>query len=207
MQFKPTQLFYKLFALVVVLLALNGCSEPQLNPLAQNDKVLAFGDSLTAGYGVKKQHSYPAVLSTLIDRPVINAGISGETTAEGLARFAQVLEAEQPKLVILIEGGNDFLQNKPAGETYKNLKQMIEIAQTQQVQVVLVGVPPKKLLAGSHELYEQLAEEFQLPLEENIIPSLLRRPSMKSDYVHFNQAGYAELAKAVEALLKNTGAI
>lgn len=189
------------------LLLLSSCANPQLSALSENDTILAFGDSLTAGYGVDAQQSYPSILSELIQRKVINAGISGETTAQGLERFANKLEQHQPKLVILMEGGNDFLRNKPTEDTLNNLRQMVQQAQARNIQVLLIGVPPKKLFAGSHELYETLADELKIPLEDDIIPSLILRPSMKSDYVHFNAKGYAALAEAIAEKLRELGAI
>lgn len=200
-----TQLRWLLLSFMVMVLT--GCSEPKLSVLHPEDKVLAFGDSLTAGYGVQPDQSYPAILSQLINRPVINAGISGETTQEGKQRFTELLEQHQPKLVILLEGGNDFLRNRPVETIQQNLQQMIEQAQAQNVQIVLIGVPPKKLFASSHELYEQLAKNNHIPLEQTIIPNLLRRPSMKSDYVHFNEQGYVNLAQAIAELLRDSGAI
>lgn len=194
--------------LVLVLgLLLSACSKPELQPLEADDKILAFGDSLTAGYGVKKTHSYPAVLSQILNRPVINAGISGETTAEGLQRFTEVLNEHSPKLVILMEGGNDFLRNIPAGKTLENLRFMILEAKSRNIDVLLIGVPPKKLFAGSHELFDTLADEFEIPLEDEIIPSLMLRPSMKSDYVHFNENGYRLLAQTLAEKMKDFGAI
>lgn len=197
----------KVFIVVLVAIFLSACSRPELQPLGDEDKILAFGDSLTAGYGVKKAQSYPSVLSQILNRPVINAGISGETTAEGVQRFSDVLEQHSPKLVILMEGGNDFLRNRPAGETLENLRTMIIEAKSRNIDVLLIGVPPKKLFAGTHELYDYLADEFEIPLEEDIIPSLLLRPSMKSDYVHFNENGYKLLAETLAKTLKDLGAV
>lgn len=201
---KPFTGFGLLFSLILLL---SGCSDHPLTPLQPKDKILAFGDSLTAGYGVKKSNSYPAILDRLLSQKVINTGISGETTAQGRKRFQDILEKHQPKLVILIEGGNDFLRNRPAEETFENLKWMIETAQSKGVEVLLVGVPPKKLFAGSHELYSELSEQMQVPLEEDIIPNLLLRPSMKSDYIHFNSQGYQALAEAIQNKLAELGAI
>lgn len=193
--------------ILLISFLLSACSRPQLQPLNPSDKILAFGDSLTEGYGVPRQQSYPSVLSQILNRPVINSGISGETTTEGLQRFSSLLDEHSPKLVILIEGGNDFLQNIPAGKTLENLRKMIQEAKNRNIDVLLVGVPPKKLFAGSHELYDTLADELNIPLEDDIIPSLLLRPSMKSDYVHFNAKGYNELAQTIANNLQDLGAI
>ena len=73
--------------------------------------------------------------------------------------------------------------------------------------MVLVGVPKKSLLASTAEIYSELAEEHQIPLEKNIVGSLLKKPAMKSDSVHFNTAGYKALAEAIHELLQESGAL
>ena len=191
--------------LSAILLA--GCSSKKLEPLAENSVIMAFGDSLTAGFGVQPNKSYPAVLAQLTGLKVVNAGITGETTAEGLQRLPELLNQHQPGLVVLFEGGNDLLQKIPESQIEENLRKMIVSIQQSGASVILVSVPEKKLFAGSLTLYSNLADEFSIPLEEDIIPNLLMRPSMKSDYVHFNAQGYGELAKAVYKVMQESGAV
>lgn len=193
-------------ALLLVLL-LSGCGGNQLEPLSGEDVIMAFGDSLTAGKGVSEDKAYPAVLSELTGLRVVNAGISGETTQEGLARLADVLDEENPSLLILFEGGNDILRNQNLQNTKANLDAMITMAKSQGVQVVLVGVPLKQLFSSTATFYHELAEKHSLPLEEDIVSSLLRKPAMKSDSVHFNANGYRALAEAIKVLLSDAGAL
>jgi len=183
------------------------CSEPELKPLSDDAKILAFGDSLTAGLGAPASDAYPAVLQSLIGREVINAGVSGELTAEGLARLPALLLEHDPELMILLEGGNDILQNRSMASAKANLSSMIDLAKSSGTDVVLIGVPKKSLLASTAGIYSELAEEHEIPLEKKIIGSLLKKPAMKSDSVHFNAAGYRALAEAVQKLLQNAGAI
>lgn len=195
-------------ALLMLMTTLAGCShEPKLPQLSPQATILAFGDSLTAGKGVSESSAYPAVLQTLSSRKVINAGISGETTSEGLIRLADVLRDENPDLLILFEGGNDILRNQDLTVTKSNLSQMILLAKEQNVSVVLIGVPKKSLLGKTASFYDELAEEHDIPLEASIVGKLLRNPSMKSDSVHFNTAGYATLAEGIFELLNDTGAL
>lgn len=196
----------KLFALLLIV-QLSGCGSPQVTPLAETDTVVAFGDSLTAGYGVSKKESYPSVLASISGLKVVNEGISGETTTQGLKRLPSVLEKHNPKLVILLEGGNDVLRNVKPPLIEANLKKMIQMIHQSGADVLLLGVPEKKLFSSSLPLYSDLADELQLPLDDSIIASLMRRPSMKSDYVHFNASGYRELAEAVYELMLDSGAI
>lgn len=187
---------------------LTGCSEaPKLSRLKSHDVILAFGDSLTQGVGVSKQHSYPSILESLSGVAVINAGISGETTEEGLNRFTDVIERHAPALVILLEGGNDILQNKNLDETQANLNDMIEIAKSYGVEVVLIGVPQKSLFSKSAPLYQVLADKHQIVFEATLISQLMKNKSMKSDYIHFNQAGYAAMAESIHQLLIDNGAL
>jgi len=196
---------------VVVLLfsmaALVACSDPELRSLPGDATVLAFGDSLTAGRGVSVDKAYPAVLQSLIGREVVNAGVSGELTEEGLQRLPAILSESDPDLMILLEGGNDILQNRSLVDAKANLSAMVTLAKNQGIDVMLVGVPKKSLLASTAGFYKELAKEHEVPLENKIIGSLLKKPAMKSDSVHFNDAGYAALAEAIHKVLLDAGAL
>lgn len=204
MQKKPVSLHYLLIIIASILLA--GCSQ-QLTPLTPNVPILAFGDSLTAGYGVAPADSYPAALAQLSNHPVINKGISGETTAQGLARFSQVIAETKPALIILMEGGNDILQNLNPAQTKANLNQMITIAKQNNIQILLIAVPEKSLFSSAAGFYKELAQENKLPLDDNSIAELEKDPRYKSDYVHFNQQGYKLLAEKIHQDLMEYGAL
>ncbi|GLQ33551.1 arylesterase [Litoribrevibacter albus] len=183
------------------------CSDSRLEPISRHDVILAFGDSLTEGVGTDKATAYPAVLEELTGQGVINAGISGETTTEGLERFEQTLIDYQASLVILLEGGNDILRNLPASQTKDNLARMIKIAHQHDAQVLLVAVPQKKLFSDAAPFYLELAEEYQVPLEKSLLADLLRSPKYKSDPIHLNTAGYRKLAEGLYQRLIDEGAI
>lgn len=195
----------KLLAVSLSLFLLQGCGGTKLEAIPANGIILAFGDSLTAGYGVEKAQSYPTVLAELSDRTVINAGISGETTAEGLARLPSVLDQTNPDLMILLEGGNDILRSQDLSQTEANLAAMIELAQNRDVEVVLVGVPYR--LAKVAPFYRDLAKEYDLAFAPELIGTLLREESYKSDEVHFNVQGYRLVAEELHGLLDKAGAL
>lgn len=201
------KLIQKYTLLCAIFFLLSACGKPQLSTLNSDQPILAFGDSLTLGVGVQPEYSYPAVLQKLTGIPVINAGISGETTELGLKRFEDTLLKYQPQLIILLEGGNDILRNIPLHLTEANLRNMIIIAQNYQIDVLLVGVPKKSIFSNSAELYYGLASEFHLPLEDEILSDLVKRLSMKSDHVHFNEKGYQALAEAIFLKLQNSNAL
>jgi lysophospholipase L1-like esterase len=193
-------------AILMSAATLIACDKP-LEPLGQSAVMLAFGDSLTEGKGTNPESSYPAVLAQLSGRKVINAGISGETTAEGLLRLPDVLADSAPDLMVLMHGGNDILRNLGAAQAKANLRAMIELAIGRGMQVVLIGVPEKRLLSSSAPYYQELADEYDLVFEKGMISSLLKKPSLKSDSVHFNAAGYREIASRLYGLLKDNGAL
>lgn len=186
---------------------LEGCSEPELSYIPEQATILAFGDSLTVGVGTSTEHSYPAVLQLLSNRQVINAGVSGETSAAGLTRLPSLLDRYSPKLIVLLEGGNDILRNQSQQQLKQNLIAMIELSRQRDIELVLIGVPEKKLFSNSAPLYAELAEQYNLVHDNEIIADLLRTASNKSDPIHFNQQGYRKLALRIHQLMLNHGAL
>lgn len=197
----------RIWLFIVSSICLLSCSDTSLKTLSFDAKIMAFGDSLTVGKGVPKQYSYPSILASLTQLEVINAGISGETTQEGLLRFNFLLEKHQPDLIILLEGGNDILRNQNPVNTKDNLAAMIKQAQARSIDIILLGVPQKKLFSSSASFYNELADEYNLVFDGNIISELMRTPSAKSDAVHFNQKGYRLLAERVLELIQENSAL
>ncbi|WP_045223562.1 arylesterase [Methyloterricola oryzae] len=193
--------------LLVVCLLLGCSSSPKLTPVPPDGVILAFGDSLTHGTGAGDGESYPEVLQGLIGRTVVNAGIPGETTAEGLARLPGVLDETTPRLMILCLGGNDFLRRLDEKQAADNLRAMVALARSRGVEVVLMAVPRFGLTLSPPELYAQMAEELKLPLESGIMRSVVMNSAMKSDEVHPNAAGYKAVAEALAELLRKSGAV
>ncbi len=186
-----------------------GCGGgPTLTPLAADATVLAFGDSLTAGTGAKRDEAYPEQLGSLLSQRVINAGVPGETTAGGLQRLPGMLEKHRPALVVLCLGGNDMLRKLDRGQAKANLAAMIQMIRDSGAQVVLLGVPePGLLLLSAPPMYAELAESFALPYDGESLPTILADRALKSDPIHPNAAGYRELALAVRELLADAGAL
>jgi len=178
-----------------------------LAPLGSDATILAFGDSLTFGVGTTAANSYPSVLATLSGLSVVNSGVPGETSDEGLKRFPKELDQVVPDLVILIEGGNDILQNRSHAQTKANIAGMVDIAKNRGIPVVLVGVPNKNLFSDSAPFYKELADQYHLVFEGNLIGELLRSPSLKSDTVHLNKSGYRKMADSIYKLLRENGAL
>ena len=194
-------------ALLLMLLAGCGGSSPRLPKLAAADVIVAFGDSLTHGTGAAEHESYPAVLSQLINRQVVRAGVPGEVTAQGLRRLPEVIEEHRPRLVIVCLGGNDMLRKAPVAEIKSNLRAMIKAIRDQNIAVVLVGVPQPALVTSAPEFYAELAREFAVPYEGRIVTSVLYSAELKSDPIHPNAKGYRRMAEALAELLRKSGAL
>lgn len=178
-----------------------------MSPLASDATVLAFGDSLTFGTGVADDESYPSVLQELVGLTVVRSGVPGELSSTGRKRLARVLRETRPDLVVLLHGGNDILRRKSLAGVQQNLAAMIEQSHDAGAQVLLVAVPGRSVTLASPPLYEELAEQFRLPLVDEVLADLLLTPSMKSDPIHLNAAGYAALAAAIADKLRAAGAL
>jgi len=188
----------------LILLTLPNKSTKMHTPLP-HDTILAFGDSLTYGHGASHDESYPALLSSLSGHKVINAGINGETSYDGLQRLPELLEDKSIKLMILCFGGNDILRRQSMDALKNNLKTMIEMAKTKEIDVLLIAVPNINLFGLSPlELYEEVAEEEDVPLLSGVLADILGNPALKSDQIHPNALGYKQMAdKIYESLVEN----
>ena len=198
----------RLLAAWILCLVLAGCTPPpELEPLAADAVVLAFGDSLTFGTGAGTGESYPEVLSGLIGRTVVNAGVPGEVSTDGLLRLHALLDREQPALLLLCHGGNDQLQRLDPARLADNLRAMIREARDRNIAVVLIAVPAPGLSLRPLPLYAGIADEFGLAADLETVADILGDRALKSDYIHPNAAGYRRRALAVADLLRAAGAV
>lgn len=202
-----------LFGVLAVAALLSACGKrvPQAQPLPAGSTVLALGDSLTLGVGATADTAYPAVLQALTGWQVVNGGISGDTTAQALARLPTLLQEQQPKLVIVSIGGNDFLRQMSAAGAKETIRTICRTASASGAQVLLVAVPQVSLLAAGtgslkdHPLYAELAQELKLPLHEGGWASVLSKPDWRADTVHANAQGYRRFAEGLLQTLRRAG--
>ena len=200
-----TKFFY-----FVIFVLLAGCNKPPetLPKLAGDAVILAFGDSLTYGTGATGLHDYPSVLTGLSEREVINEGVPGEISGDGLKRLPALLDEYQPELLILIHGGNDMLRKIPQAQTIDNLNKMITEARNRNISIVMLGVPqPNLFLLSSADFYRVIAENQHILVDLETLPDILADNSLKSDMVHPNDAGYRRMADNIFKLLREAGAL
>ena len=165
-------------------------------------KIVAFGDSITYGYRVDKNKNYPSQLSLLLQTDVINAGVNGEVTSEGLKRLPKVLEKYKPQILIICHGGNDIIRRKSLFKAKKNIKQMIKLAREKNIFVVLVGVPTIEVLTlSTAQIYYEIATELNVPLDDNSLEKILSDSYLKIDQIHPNEEGYKILANSLANLI------
>jgi lysophospholipase L1-like esterase len=199
----------KLFLAVLVLLvcACNG-QQKALNKLPNNAVILAFGDSLTHGTGASSKNDYPSVLAGLTHLEVINEGVPGEISTDGMKRLPALLDEYQPRLLILIHGGNDILRKIPEHDTASNLDSMIGEAKSRNIAVVMMGVPkPGLLFMESADIYQAIAQRNEVLIDLDTLPDILGDNELKSDLIHPNNAGYRQMATNIYNLLKDAGAL
>jgi serine/threonine protein kinase/lysophospholipase L1-like esterase len=194
-----------LVALVIVV-ACSG-SAAKLPRLGGDAIVLAFGDSLTFGTGAAPGESYPAALERRIGRTVVNAGVPGETSGEGLSRLPGALEDAHPQMLLLCHGGNDFLRRLDEAQAARNVRAMIALARAQGVAVVLLATPRPGVPPAVPAFYGEIARDLRVPFEGAVMRSVLLDNALKSDLVHPNARGYERIAGAVEELLRDAGAL
>jgi acyl-CoA thioesterase-1 len=193
---------------IFFVLVLAGCGDrPKMERLAPDAIVLAFGDSLTYGTGANEEESYPAQLEKLIGRRVVRAGVPGEVTAQALARLPEALDEHAPRLLLLCIGGNDFLRRLGNQQAERNVRDMVKLATSRGVAVMLIGTPEPGLTVSPPAFYAGIAKDFRLPYEEGIIGLVLKDTSLKADPIHPNARGYRLIAERLAEQLKQGGAI
>jgi acyl-CoA thioesterase I len=159
--------------------------------------VVAFGDSLTAGVGASSINTaYPSLLSNWLGLGVINEGVSGNTTANGLARINTII-AYDPDVVILFLGGNDILQRVPLQTTVDNLAEIIRQLKGAGAHVVLVGVHDSTFQSARETAFRNLAQSMDVFYVPNALRGILGNRSLMADLVHPNDDGYRLLADRI----------
>ena len=161
----------------------------------RNQTIICFGDSLTYGTGAGKEMDYPSQLATMIGKPVINAGVSGDTTVRALQRLERDVLAKSPDLVLITLGGNDLKNGVGRGVAFDNLKTIIDSIQETGARVIIGGLSFPIRDRGFGRAYQELADETGAVLIPNIFEGIMGNRKFMSDPIHPNDAGYKKIAK------------
>jgi len=166
----------------------------------ENTAIVAFGDSLTAGYGAPRGSSYPDFLAQLLGKSVINKGLSGDLAVSAPARLPDVLK-HKPYMVLIEFGGNDFMQQRSREEAVKAVSQMVDAVQDAGAIAVIVDTGGPNM-DGYTAAYKKLAKEKQAVFVPTILHGIFNHKGLKSDLVHPNAEGYKKIAEKVYKEIK-----
>jgi acyl-CoA thioesterase-1 len=169
--------------------------------------IIAFGDSLSAGYRLPAAASFPSQLQAAlkaegIEAKVVNMGVSGDTTAGGVRRVANAI-AQKPQLIILELGANDALRGLPPAEAKKNLATMLAAFKKANIPVVLAGMQAPRNLGPDYAkafngMYEELADDYDVPLYPFFLEGVAMNPGLNlDDGLHPNERGIAVIVKGI----------
>ena len=186
----------------------SGCDEDSPTSPSQRTRVIvALGDSLTSGPGLRPEDTFPALLQQRLTREghdyrVVNAGVTGDTTSEALVRFDAALVPDA-KILILAIGGNDGLRRVPVATVERNIATMIERAQARGIDVLLcqMEAPPLGGLTYTiefHRIYTRLAERYKVPLVPFFLIGIIGNEDLDlDDTLHPNAAGHRVIADTI----------
>lgn len=162
--------------------------------------IVAFGDSLVEGVGSPSTEGFILPLSEMLGEKIINMGVSGDTTVDGLNRLDKLI-AEKPRVVLILLGGNDYIRKISSEKTFNNLRTIINTVQESGAVVVLLGVRGGLLSDSYEKSFEKLAEETGSAYVPDVLDGLFGRPALMSDAIHPNTEGYQRIAEKVYPIL------
>ncbi len=192
--------------------------KPPVNVVSDKPKIVAFGDSLTAGFGLTEKESYPFLLQEKLkadgyDYEVINAGVSGETSLGGLERIDWVLEQENVRILILELGANDLLRGLPVAKMKGNLATIIKKAQAKNIRVLLCGMLAPPTMGAQYQrdyvnAFPDLASEYKVEFLPFLLENIaLNKDLNQPDGIHPNAEGEKIMTdnvyKALKPMLEN----
>lgn len=204
----PIRAFVLLIASLVLVVA---CGKVKEQAIPAGSRVLALGDSLTAGAGVTPETAWPNLLASRTGWVVINGGVNGDTSGAALQRLPSLLEEHTPVLVLVTLGGNDMLRRIPQAETVTNLEKIITMVRAQGAKPVLLATPNPSLMGAvfqnlsAPDFYREISDAQQIPLIEDAIADVLSKPQLKGDPLHPSAAGHALLSESIFKELQSIG--
>jgi len=190
-----------IIAIAIAIIVIFSKDETIVDRPEQGSTIVAFGDSLVTGYGLATPDTgFVSLLSKRLGVEIINAGENGDTTATGLARVNDIVRHD-PKMVIVLLGGNDALRRVPVEQTFSNLGKIIDSIHAQGAAVILVGVKGSLFGDKYDDEFKNLAREKQVNFVPNILSGLFGHPDLMTDQIHPNAAGHVIMADRIELVL------
>jgi acyl-CoA thioesterase-1 len=185
------------YGIILLAVLIAGCSRGIANLDSAGKTIVCFGNSITEGVGADPDADYPSVLSRKVAWPVINAGVGGDTTADALKRVDQDVLAHEPKMVIVMLGGNDFLRKLPKQETFANMEAIVTRIREHGA-IVVVAVVKIGFLGDIYtKEFKRIAKEKGALFVPNVMKGILTNPKLKYDQIHPNSAGYRLIAERI----------
>jgi len=167
------------------------------NTNSNGKNIICYGDSITFGYGVNLGEDYPTALAKIVNRPVINVGVDGDTSTEGLQRIKQDVLEKEPCIVLIEFTGNDFLKKIPMDLTIRNIKKMVREIQSAGAMTAIVDVSAGLFLLDYRIRLFLLSRQTGSIFIPATLSGIITNPSMKSDFMHPNASGYKIVAQRV----------
>jgi acyl-CoA thioesterase-1 len=181
-----------------IFLTAAGCQKREIKNIHSTGKnIICFGDSLTYGYGVERGEDYPTALSKIAGVLVVNAGVSSQTSVDGMQRIETDVLAKNPRLVIIEFGGNDFLNKVEKKVTLRNIRAMVEKAQAKGAMAAVVDISAGPLFQEYQVEFKRIAAETGALFIPDVFKGIITNPSLKSDFFHPNKQGYQMVAQRI----------
>lgn len=201
----------RIYLIISTLLSILPVTSPAL------ERIVCLGDSLTAGYGLDPSQAYPSLLEEMLrdkgsDVEVVNAGVSGDTSAGGLRRLSWIMQQDMDCLVIAL-GANDALRGQPVDATEKNLREIIRTARQKQpgITIILAGMlaPPnmgEAYASQFRDIFPRVASDESVRLLDFLLKDVAARPELNlADGIHPNAKGQRLIAESLVKLIVPTG--
>lgn len=195
-------LVFLIFIFLIFFFFLRDNKNQSLQKRTMSGPVVAFGDSLIYGIGAESSDNFISKLSYAVGQPIINLGIPGNTTADGVLRLNTLISLN-PSIVIVLLGGNDYLKRVPVQETFSNLDTIVSELKKREIVVVLLGIQGGVLSDPFDKEFKNLAKKYNIDYIPNVLSGIIGNSKLMSDAVHPNADGYQKIFEKVYPTLKS----
>lgn len=164
--------------------------------------IVFFGDSITAGLDAGDGEDFPTLIGNELEVETINAGVSGDTSGNALLRLDSDVISQNPAIVVVEFGGNDFLQQVPFEKTEQNFDQIFQKLSQTDAKIVIAAVRVDVLSGKYEKLQEKLAKKYNATFVPNILKGIVSDPTLMADRVHPNGEGHKRIAEKLITIIK-----